>query len=145
MEFLATYGLPGLFVAAFLAATILPLSSEALLLLLIAHSEQIFVPVLIASIGNVLGSQFNYFLGYKGDYLLLKRLLRLSDNQIANARHRFQKYGTPSLLLAWLPVVGDPLTVVAGLFRVHFLLFTLLVAIGKSGRYLLLAWGYQIF
>jgi membrane protein YqaA with SNARE-associated domain len=145
MEFLATYGLFGLFVAAFLAATILPLSSEALLLIIIAHSDQFIIPVLVASIGNVLGSQFNYFLGYKGDYLLLKRVLRLSDEQITKARYRFQKYGAPSLLLAWLPVVGDPLTVVAGLFRVHFLLFTLLVAIGKSSRYILLAWGYQIF
>lgn len=145
MEFLVTYGLFGLFIAAFLAATILPLSSEALLLIIIGYSDQFIIPVLVASIGNVLGSQFNYFLGYKGDDLLLKRVLRMSEEQITKARYRFNKYGTPSLLLAWLPVVGDPLTVIAGLFRVHFLLFTLLVAIGKIGRYLLLAWGFHFF
>ena len=73
MEFLIDYGLFGLFIAAFLAATILPLSSEALLLLVISSSEQIMIPVIVASIGNISGSFLNYYMGCKGEKYIIIR------------------------------------------------------------------------
>lgn len=143
MEFLADYGLWGLFVAAFLAATILPLSSEALLFIVIASSDQIMIPVLVASAGNIAGSFLNYYLGWKGNYLLLQKILRLSKEEIEKASRKFKKYGSFSMLFAWIPVIGDPLTVVAGLFRMNLSLFAILVAIGKFSRYLILAYGFS--
>ena len=144
MEFLIDYGLYGLFGAAFLAATILPLSSEALLLLVISSSEQIMIPVIIASIGNITGSFVNYYLGWKGNYLILNKVLRLSLPEIERASAKFKKYGSVSMLFAWIPVIGDPLTVAAGMFRMNLWLFGVLVAIGKFCRYFILAYGFSL-
>jgi membrane protein YqaA with SNARE-associated domain len=144
MEFFAEYGLIGLFIAAFLAATILPFSSEALLLLVIASTDQIMIPVLVASAGNIGGSFLNYYLGYKGDYLLLHKILRISEREIDKAGKWFRRYGSYSMLFAWAPVIGDPLTVVAGLFKMNLWLFSALVAIGKFSRYIILAYGYSL-
>ena len=144
MDFLAEYGLLGLFIAAFLAATILPFSSEALLLFVIASSEQLMVPVLVASVGNITGSFLNYYLGWKGNELILIKIFRLSEEEISRASRIFKKYGSFSLLFAWVPIVGDPLTVVAGLFKMNLLLFAVLVSVGKFSRYLILAYGFSL-
>ena len=135
MEFLIEYGLIGLFLAAFLAATILPFSSEALLLLLIHQNGESVLPLLFASLGNILGSIVNYYLGRFGDNFLFYKIFRMQEATVRKAKQRFQKYGIYSLLFAWVPVVGDPLTVAAGVFRVYFLLFLILVSIGKIARY----------
>ena len=144
MEFLAEYGLIGLFIAAFIAATILPLSSEALLLVIIASTDQIMIPVLVASAGNISGSFLNYFLGWKGNRLVLNKLFRLTENEIEKASQRFIKYGSFSMLFAWVPIIGDPLTVVAGLFKMNIWIFTILVSIGKFSRYVILAYGFSL-
>ncbi|MBN1406535.1 MAG: DedA family protein [Calditrichaceae bacterium] len=143
MEILADYGLIGLFTAAFFAATILPLSSEALLLFIIASGDQIMIPVLVASMGNIAGSFLNYYLGWKGNRLILNKFFRLTDDEIEKASQRFVKYGSFSMLFAWVPVIGDPLTVVAGIFKMNIWLFTILVAIGKFSRYLILALSFS--
>lgn len=144
MELLNQYGIFGLFVAAFLAATILPFSSEALLLLLVQQSGQWVVPVIAASVGNILGSVVNYWLGLKGSRILLHKWLRIDNKTLDKAERNFNRFGVYSLLFAWLPVVGDPLTVVAGLFKTRFSLFLLLVSLGKAGRYLALVWGLHL-
>jgi membrane protein YqaA with SNARE-associated domain len=144
MEYLASYGLPGLFVAAFLAATILPFSSEALLILMISISGESMTPLILASAGNILGSFLNYYIGLKGDRFVLHRLLKLDESTKEKARFRFNHYGIYSLLLAWVPVIGDPLTVVAGMFRVNIWKFAILVSIGKIGRYAILVYGYSL-
>ena len=138
MDIFSTYGYIGLFLAAFLAATIIPLSSEAVLYYMIYQSGDWLLPVIVASAGNVLGAMLNYWLGYKGSKLLLKKILRMDENDIQLAKKRYRKYGVYSLLLAWVPVIGDPLTVAAGLFKTPFSLFLLLVTIGKAGRYIAL-------
>ena len=130
--------------AAFLAATILPFSSEALLLFVISSSEQLMVPVLVASVGNITGSFLNYYLGWKGNELILIKIFRLSEEEISRASRIFKKYGSFSLLFAWVPIVGDPLTVVAGLFKMNLLLFAVLVSVGKFSRYLILAYGFSL-
>ncbi len=138
MEYFSVYGYFGLFFAAFLAATILPLSSEAVLYFIIQQSGDWLWPILIASLGNVLGAVVNYVLGYKGSRILLKKILRMDEANIQHAEQRYQKYGVYSLLLAWVPIIGDPLTVAAGLFKTRFLLFLVLVTIGKASRYIVL-------
>jgi len=144
MEYLALYGLPGLFLAAFLAATILPFSSEALLILMISISGESTIPLIVASAGNILGSFLNYYIGLKGDRFVLHRLFKLDESTIEKARLRFNHYGIYILLLAWVPVIGDPLTVAAGMFRANIWIFAILVSIGKISRYAVLVYGYSL-
>lgn len=135
MELLIDYGLMGLFVAAFLAATILPFSSEILLVLLVNQSGEWLLPLIVASLGNILGSVVNYLLGFYGESFLFHKLFRMKEVTVLKARRRFQKYGVYSLLFAWVPIVGDPLTVAAGAFRVNIWAFVILVGVGKIARY----------
>jgi membrane protein YqaA with SNARE-associated domain len=141
MEFLTEYGYLGMFASAFLAATILPLSSEVVLGFLLSQGFDPNTIVLVAATGNVLGSVVNYGLGFLGSTLIFKKVLRLSDIDIDLSKKRFQKYGSASLLFAWVPVIGDPLTVAAGILKVNFFVFLLLVGIGKTVRYLFLTWA----
>lgn len=127
----------GLFLAAFLAATILPAQSEALLvgLLLSGHSPVSLVAV--ASAGNILGSVLNWLLG-RGIAGASSRWAPQRGAMLERAQHWYRRYGKWSLLLSWLPVVGDPLTVVAGMLREPLPVFLLFVAVAKTGRYLVL-------
>ncbi|KID55581.1 membrane protein [Pseudoalteromonas luteoviolacea] len=125
-----------LFLSAFIAATLLPASSELLLTGMVANqSGQLWLLWLSATLGNVLGSCVNYYLGRQVERFSHHRWFPVSQNAMGKARGHFQKYGSASLLFAWLPVVGDPLTLIAGVFRVKFGVFLLLVSIGKGLRY----------
>lgn len=141
MEIFAGYGYLGLFLASFLAATILPFSSEVVLGYLLSHDFNPYVTVFVATMGNVLGSVVNYGLGLLGSKILLNKLLGISTMQISKAENRFKKYGIFSLLFAWVPVIGDPLTVAAGILKVNFVLFLFLVTMGKFLRYVFVAWA----
>ncbi|NVK58159.1 MAG: DedA family protein [Alteromonadaceae bacterium] len=129
----------GLFSSAFLAATVLPLSSEVVLTALLLDGQPPALMVLIATVGNVLGSVTNYALGYWANTVVVKKWLRISDAEFSRAEQRFKRYGTAALCLAWVPVIGDPLTVLAGVLKVRFSWFILLVTAGKCLRYLVLA------
>lgn len=131
------YGL--LFGSALMAATILPMQSEAVLVALLLKAEHPVVWLLtVATLGNVLGSVINWFLGR---YLLRfreRRWFPTSDSQLGRAEHWYRQYGRWSLLGSWLPVIGDPLTVFAGLMREPLVPFVVLVTIAKGARYLVL-------
>jgi len=128
-----------LFTISFLAATILPFSSELTLAGLIATSNYDNLLLLIfASFGNVLGSVVNWALGFYSRNLTTKKWFPFKDKQIENSSKWFNKLGKWSLLFAWVPVIGDPLTLAAGLFRVKFIEFVILVTIGKFSRYFLI-------
>ena len=127
-----------LFAISFLAATILPFSSELTLAGLIATSDYDNLLLLIlASFGNVLGSVVNWALGSYYRNLTTKKWFPFKETQIERSSKWFRKFGKWSLLFAWVPVVGDPLTLVAGILRVKFIDFIILVAIGKVSRYLI--------
>lgn len=129
-----------LFAAAFLAATIFPAQSEALLLaLIVSGSHPVGWLVLVATLGNTLGSVLNWWLGRYLHHFRHRRWFPVSEKTLNAAEQRFQKYGLWSLLLSWVPIIGDPLTVVAGLLRVSFWKFLLLVGIAKGMRYLLIS------
>lgn len=130
----------GLFAVAFLAATVFPLQSEALLIALLLAGEQPAVAlVAVASLGNTLGSLVNWGLG--------RAIARFQDRPwfpagpaaLARATSWYGRWGHWSLLLSWAPFIGDPLTVVAGVLREPLWRFTLLVALAKTGRYVTLA------
>lgn len=129
-----------LFASAFLSATLLPGSSEALLLLKIGAGEPWMSLMLTATAGNLLGSILTFGMGRAGNSVLHRRWLRTDERDLARAEAWFGRWGLPSLLLAWLPVVGDPLCLIAGLLRVHPLPFVILVGLGKLARYAFLAW-----
>ena len=128
-----------LFVISFLAATILPFSSELTLAGLIATSNYDNLLLLIAaSFGNVLGSVVNWVLGCYSRNLTRNKWFPFKETQIERSSKWFRKFGKLLLLFAWVPIIGDPLTLVAGLFRVKFLEFLLLVTIAKVSRYFLI-------
>lgn len=129
-----------LFCSALIAATILPLSSEALLSRLLYQHYSPLLLWLTATLGNTLGSCINWYLGKWCLHLQSKKWFPINTEQLARAQVRFQKYGLVSLLFAWVPIIGDPLTVLAGAMRVTFWKFLLLVSIGKGLRYAALIW-----
>ena len=141
LEQLSVYGYPGLFLASFLAATILPLSSEVVLSVLLLNNLDPGLLVAVATLGNVLGAVTNYFIGYWGSSLFVRKVLRVSEQEFVRAEQRFQKYGLFSLLFAWVPLIGDPLTVVAGVLRINLLWFLLLVTAGKLVRYIVVSYA----
>jgi len=133
MDFLATYGYVGLFSAAFLAATLLPLGSEVILGVLYHQGLDAMGLFLAASSGNILGSLLNYALGLGLYHLWQKR--QKTHQEAQRGLRILQRYGPWSLLFAWVPIIGDPLTVAAGALKIRFWLFLTLVSIGKAGRY----------
>ena len=126
-----------LFGSAFISATLFPLGSEALLIYDITQGHNIYLLLFFATFGNSLGSVINYFLGLKGEeYLINKKLL--NEKYILKAKTYFDKYGAWSILFSWLPIIGDPITFVAGILKYDFKKFLILVIIAKFSRYLFL-------
>ena len=120
-----------------MVATIVPFGSEAYLAsLIILNKYNVTLLLLSASLGNVLGSVFNWICGYYATYFIQKKWFPINQKQIDKASFYFSKYGKWSLLLGWVPFIGDPITFVAGTLRYSFLPFLLLVSIGKIGRYI---------
>ena len=127
-----------LFTISFLAATVLPFSSELTLAgLIIASNYDKLLLLIVASFGNVTGSAVNWALGFYSRNLTTKKWFPFKETQIEKSSQWFRKFGKWALLFAWVPIIGDPLTLVAGLLRVRFLDFIILVAIGKVSRYLI--------
>ena len=120
-----------------MVATIVPFGSEAYLAsLIILNKYNVTLLLLSASLGNVLGSVFNWICGYYATYFIQKKWFPINQKQIDKASFYFSKYGKWSLLLGWVPFIGDPITFVAGTLRYSFLPFLILVSIGKIGRYI---------
>lgn len=131
IELFGSFGLIGLFLISFLAATILPFSSEAVLWLFIQENKHAFPILLVAaSLGNILGGTTNYFLGLLGNKLFVKKISPRSS-LIAN------KYGFAAAFLSWVPIIGDPILVALGVFKADFWKTFFAMSVGKIGRYLL--------
>ena len=134
MTDVAVYG--GLFLVAFLAATIFPAHSEAVLLgLLSTKSYPAALLLAVASIGNILGSLVNWWLGISIESFRDKKWFPVKEESLLTAQRFYMKYGRWSLLLSWVPFIGDPITVVAGVMRERLWIFLSLVTIAKVGRY----------
>lgn len=128
--------LASLFLGAFLAATILPLSSEVMLIsALVAGDLNKWALIAVATTGNIAGAALNWWLGRYLLHWADRRWFPFSTEQLERAQTRFAKYGSWSLLFAWVPMIGDPLTFAAGTLKTPFPLFLTLVSIGKTARY----------
>ncbi|MEX0296681.1 YqaA family protein [Pseudomonas putida] len=129
----------GLFLTTFAAATLLPMQSEAALASMLV--SELYLPVAlvaVATAGNVLGSVVNWFLGRGVEHFKHRRWFPVSESKLERAQVFYQRYGYWSLLLSWVPVIGDPITLVAGVMRGLLWRFILLATLAKGGRYLLL-------
>ena len=135
-----TLSLTALFLNAVVAATILPAASEVVLWTIIVDNPAMLWPAIaVAAAGNTGGAVVNWLLGRFLSQFSGRKWYPLTPKQQQRAGLWFQRFGLWSLLFAWLPVVGDPLTVAAGVLRVRFLPFLVLVAVGKTGRYVIVA------
>lgn len=131
--------LAGLFAIAFVAATILPAQSEAALVgLLIGGEQSAILLVIVATIGNVLGSVVNWLLGRWIEHYRHRRWFPVSEQALDRATGWYGRWGRWSLLVSWLPIAGDALTVAAGVLREPFWSFLPLVTVAKAGRYIVL-------
>ena len=139
-----------LLTVSFMVATIIPFGSELYFVTLLSLGKYNgFLLLVSASIGNVLGSVFNWVCGYYVNYFIKKPWFPIKQNKIQKGTEIFNKYGKWSLLLSWVPFIGDPITFVAGTLRYSFIPFVILVSIGKVGRYLVIyfsiLWAFNIF
>ena len=133
------YGYLGLFIASFLASTILPFGSEGILIYLVYKKFNIPALVLIASVGNFLGACTSFYIGLKGR-AFVDKYFNIGAEKLERAEKYLVKYGYYMLLFTWIPVVGDLFTVAGGLMRFRFWIFSIFVFTGKFLRYLAVAY-----
>lgn len=136
------YALTALFLTAFLASTLLPLGSEWLLVMLLLQGHSAPLAVAVAGLGNTLGALTNYLIGWGGERLWRRRPHDPRRTvQLEKAQKLMTRFGGWALLFSWLPVIGDPLCLVAGILRYPPGAFIVLVAVGKLARYGFVAWA----
>lgn len=129
-----------LFFTSFISATLFPLGSEALLIYDILEGYNIFLLLFFATFGNTLGACVNYYFGLKGEKFLEDKNY-LSSKKIEKYKIFFDKYGFWTLLFSWMPIIGDPLTFIAGVLKYNFKYFFFIVLFAKFSRYLFLMIG----
>ncbi|UTJ06520.1 YqaA family protein [Arcobacter roscoffensis] len=127
-----------LFVSALVSATLIPFGSEALLIYDIKEGYNLYLLLFFATLGNSLGSIINYFLGLKGEEFLVRKKL-LNKKRVLETKKYFDKYGFWCILLSWVPIIGDPITFIAGVLKFNLKLFILLIVIAKFSRYAFIA------
>ena len=133
-------GYGGLFLGSFLASTILPMSSEAVLAAMVIGGFDPIVCVMVASAGNSLGGMTSYFMGYVGKWAWLERLFARNKDKVVKVKTWVDRYGSRTALLCWLPVVGDPLAVALGFVRSPVWQVGFYMTVGKFLRYAVWVW-----
>ena len=133
-----------------MVATIIPFGSEAYFITLLSLEKyNHFILFVVASVGNVLGSLFNWICGFYINFFIKKSWFPINNKIIDRGNKLFKKYGKWSLLISWFPLIGDPITFAAGTLRYPIIPFLVLVSIGKVGRYLIvylsITWSFKIF
>ena len=133
-----------------MVATIIPFGSEAYFITLLSLEKyNHFILFVVASVGNVLGSLFNWICGFYINFFIKKSWFPINNKIIDKGNKLFTKYGKWSLLISWFPLIGDPITFAAGTLRYPIIPFLVLVSIGKVGRYLIIylsiIWAFNIF
>jgi len=133
------FGYLGLFFATFIASTLLPAPSELILILAFENNFNVYLVLLIATLGNVLGSLTNYYIGYVSNSKNLIKRFKLNQSKIDRWTIKSEKYGYWLGLLAWIPFIGDPLMAVVGFLKVKIIPLTFMITIGKFARYTIIA------
>ena len=149
MENYLEWGYLGLFVASFIAATVIPLSSEFVLSILLANQYPLALSLIIASLGNWLGGLSSYGLGRLGKWSLIERFFGLKKNKIQQINGKIDRWGSYLAFFCWLPIVGDLFAISLGFFKVSFSNVSIWMLLGKLLRYtvwgLLTLWGIRLF
>lgn len=140
MEGLFDYSLWGLFFASFLAATVVPFSSEALLSVLIVNGVDAYTAVMVATAGNWLGGMSSYGIGYLGKWEWIEKYLRVKKSSIEKWHNRLYKRGAIIAFFCWLPAVGDVIAVGLGLLRSNVWITAIAMLAGKFIRYVIWGW-----
>ena len=135
---ITNFGYLGLFLISFLAATLLPLGSEAAVTLMAIAEFNPSRILIVATIGNSLGALTNYLVGKWGAAFIFTKYIQVDQSTLEKLEKVYGRWGAPVLFFAWLPFVGDPLTVAAGVLRVNIYVFTFWVVLGKLFRYYVL-------
>lgn len=149
MEWLLNLGYVGLFAGSFIAATVVPFSSDVLLLGMLAAGGNVWLCVLVATLGNWLGGLTSYWLGWLGKWEWIERYMGVKHETLVKHKSKIDRFGSLLTLLTWLPVVGDVFAIALGFYKVDFKKAAVLMLIGKGARFvcwaLLFIWGKQYF
>lgn len=140
---LLTWGILGLFTGTFLSATLLPFPSEALVVGFYQLDYPFWTVLIIATAGNLLGGLTNYYIGFKSNSERLIKRFKLNKFTISQWEQRLSKWGVWLGLLAWLPIIGDPMVAVLGFFKVKWIPLTVMMLIGKFLRYFFLLYFFE--
>lgn len=136
----SNYGYIGLFLSSFLAATLLPFGSEALVVLLIINKFEPVSVVIVATFGNFFGALTTYYIGLIGRRDIIQKYFSISNKKLIKAENGFKKYGKFLLLFTWVPIIGDAITAMGGLMKLDLKIFSFFVFIGKLLRYAFIAY-----
>lgn len=145
MEFLDSWGYLGLFLGCFLAATILPFSSDALFVSALALDGNISLTLLWGISGNWLGGLVTYWMGYVGKWEWIEKWFRVKPETLKKQKDKVNKYGSWLALLTWMPIVGDVFALALGFYRNNFYYSALFMLIGKSARFIVICIIYMYF
>jgi membrane protein YqaA with SNARE-associated domain len=138
----AEYGYWGIFLLSFLAATLVPFSSDVVLAgMIISGVYDPFLTVLLASIGNWLGGMSNYVLGYMGKWIWIERYLRVKKEKVHGFKRWVDRWGSVLAFISWFPGIGDVLALALGLFKVSWWQVSTYMFVGKAARYIAIAWA----
>lgn len=139
MEWLMDWGYVGLFIGAFLAATVIPFSSDVQLVALLALGADPLIAVSVATIGNWAGGLTSYAIGYAGRWEWIEKWLRVKRETLEKQQGKVARYGSLLALMTWLPIVGDVMAVALGFYKVNFRNTAIFMLIGKCARFI--AWA----
>ncbi len=136
----------GLFVGAFLAATVIPFSSDVMLVGILAAGANAYIAVAVATVGNWLGGLTSYWLGWLGKWEWIEKYMRVKPETLEKQKHNVERYGSLLALCTWMPFIGDVMAIALGFYRVDFKRSAIFMLIGKGVRFVvwaLLFYGYK--
>lgn len=137
------FGYFGLFIVSFLASTLLPVGSEVFVVLMVSSKYNIWLILLFATFGNYFGALTNYFIGKYGNKFILSKYIKFDQKSKEKAENLYSKWGSPTLLLSWLPVIGDPMCLIPGIMNLDIRVFSIWVFLGKLIRYMFVIYTTQ--
>ena len=143
MDFLIEWGFFGLFISSFLSATVIPFSSEFVLSFMILNGFDIYLTILIATIGNWLGGLSSYLIGRLGKWTIIEKYFGVDKNKVFNFKLKVDRWGSVLAFFSWLPIIGDVIAVSLGFFRTNFILVSIWMLFGKILRYII--WGSMTY
>lgn len=145
MEWLVGLGMTGLFIGTFLAATIIPFSSDALYLAILAATGDPISCLIVGTLGNWLGSVVTYWMGWAAKWEWIEKWFKVKPETLTRQKERVDRYGVWLALLAWVPFIGDIISIALGFYRTRPGWTMALLLMGKFGRFLVWNLVYGLF